>query len=247
MWEPLIKALSERDYRVVAFDQRGYSTDFRPKSVEQYRVDLLVADVFDVADILGFETFHLVGHDWGAGIGWSAALADKQRRILSWSALSVPHPAAFAEALTNNPDQQSSSGYFALFKLPWLAESLFAFNRFGLLRQIYAVMDKAHQQEYLALFSERGAMTSALNWYRAIELADPPEKHDIEIPVLFIWGTKDFTIARSTVDSQEKYLSDFQKIELDTGHWLMEEETAATTSAVLSFIDKQTEFIGMTP
>ena len=70
MWDPLIESAESAGFRVVAFDQRGYSPLARPVGVDAYRLPELVADVFAVADAVGFERFHLVGHDWGAIVGW---------------------------------------------------------------------------------------------------------------------------------------------------------------------------------
>ena len=69
MWKPLLEKAAREGYRVVAFDQRGYSPQARPKEVAAYQIDSLVQDVLAVADQVGFDTFHLVGHDWGAGVG----------------------------------------------------------------------------------------------------------------------------------------------------------------------------------
>ena len=104
-------------------------------------------------------------------------------------------------------------------------------------------MTEAHRDEYLSLFSEPGALTAALNWYRAMgegEALSATEMPPIEIPVLFIWGNGDPAVARYTVEAQKKYLGEFQSIELNAGHWLMEEETSTTTSAVVAFIERQT-------
>ena len=106
MWIDLIAPLSQAGYRVVAFDQRGYSPGVRPQAVSEYAVPQLVADVFAVADAAGGGPFHLVGHDWGAAVGWGTVLTDPSR-ILSWTPMSIAHPSAFQAALETDPDQQS--------------------------------------------------------------------------------------------------------------------------------------------
>ena len=75
MWEPLIAPAAAAGYRVIAFDQRGYSPGARPAGVDAYRVDRTLEDVLAVADAAGFERFHLVGHDWGCVVGWRAAVS----------------------------------------------------------------------------------------------------------------------------------------------------------------------------
>ena len=67
-WRHQLGALAEAGYRAVAPDQRGYSHGARPPDVEDYTVSLLVGDVLGLADAIGAERFHVVGHDWGAAV-----------------------------------------------------------------------------------------------------------------------------------------------------------------------------------
>ncbi|MEJ2130645.1 MAG: alpha/beta fold hydrolase, partial [Gammaproteobacteria bacterium] len=90
MWTPLLERLASSGYRALAPDQRGYSPGARPEGAENYDYRHLVGDVLALADCEGFETFHLVGHDHGAGVGWSLVF-DHPERVSSWCALSVPH------------------------------------------------------------------------------------------------------------------------------------------------------------
>jgi len=102
MWQPLLDEAAAQGYRVVAFDQRGYSPNARPTEVSAYQIDNLVSDILAVADQVGFDTFHLVGHDWGAGVGWKTVM-DFPERIHTWTAMAVPHSGVFFKALTNHP------------------------------------------------------------------------------------------------------------------------------------------------
>ncbi len=120
MWEPLIRAADAMGFRVVAFDQRGYSPGARPDAVDAYRLPELVADLFSVADAVGFERFHLVGHDWGAVVGWVAAGQDRDR-VLSYASLSIPHPGAIGVA---NADR-GTPGYVRFFQMTGVPETLF--------------------------------------------------------------------------------------------------------------------------
>jgi len=188
MWNKLIPPLAEAGFRVVAFDQRGYSPGARFDTLENYSVEKISGDVIDVADALGLHKFHLIGHDWGAAIGWATVLSQPQR-ILSWTGLSIAHPAAFSEALQNDPDQKSRSGYFKLFATPWLPEALFSFNDFNLLLSAYDGMSKQQKQEYLKVFSEPGALTAVLNWYRAMVSSlrnAQGQAFDVDTPTVYL-------------------------------------------------------------
>jgi pimeloyl-ACP methyl ester carboxylesterase len=238
MWIPLIEAAADRGYQVVAFDQRGYSPGARPDDVAEYSVEKLSADVLAVADAVDFAEFHLVGHDWGSAVGWGLVLT-RPERILTWTSLSIPHIAAFGAAIANDSDQRRRSSYMLLFRTPWLPEQLFAFNNFRLMRSIlYADHHQQQLDEYLALFSEPGAITAALNWYRAA-LAGALPSLQVTRPVLFIWGNQDPAVGRAGVDGQRPYLpDDYTELELDAGHWLMETHAELVVPAVLDHLQK---------
>ncbi len=239
MWVPLIEALELAGYRVLAFDQRGYSPGARPGDSANYTVDKLREDVMAVTKAVGLQQFHLIGHDWGAVVGWNVVMEYPQN-ILSWTALSIAHPAAFAEALENDPDQKSRSSYFMFFVTPWLPEVLFSFNDFKMLRSFYQNMSEQQQTEYLTLFSEDGALTAALNWYRAlmITMARPAEMASkVDTSTLFIWGNKDTAVGRYGVEAQVQYMTGpFREVELNAGHWLLEDQPKAIIENVLQHL-----------
>ncbi|MCZ6618698.1 MAG: alpha/beta fold hydrolase [Gammaproteobacteria bacterium] len=237
MWTPLIDAAADAGYRVVAFDQRGYSPGARPEETDAYAIEALAQDVLDVADVVGFDTFHLVGHDWGFGVGWNLVLTDAAR-LKTWTSLSIPHIASFGAAIAEDPDQQQRSSYMLLFRTPWLPEQLFAFNDFELMRSaIYAEHSETQVEEYISVFSEPGALTGALNWYRAAGFDAPGPDLNVKLPYLFIWGNRDPAVGRAAVDGQRQYLSEaFRELELDAGHWLMETHADLVVPAVLSHL-----------
>ncbi len=237
MWSPLIKLLANAGYQVVAFDQRGYSPGARPESIADYSMDKLTADVFDIADAVGFDDFHLIGHDWGSGVGWVIVL-EESPRVITWTSLSIPHIMAYGEAIASDPDQQDRSSYILFFVTPWIPETIFTFNDLNLLRTvIYPEHAPDVRDEYLALFREPGALSAALNWYRAagtVGTDDAELDPMVEIPVLFIWGNEDQVIGATALEVQRDYFSaPFTEIELDAGHWLMESQANTIGPAVL--------------
>ena len=154
---------------------------------------------------VGFETFHLVGHDWGAAVGWRAVFSGSPR-IESWTPLSIPHMGAYGEAIANDADQQQRSSYLRFLRLPWLPEMLFSFNDFAMLREnIYAEHGSPALDEYLAIFSEPGALTAALNWYRASELQAASGDLEVAIPTTFVWGNRDPVVGDLSLELQRRY------------------------------------------
>ena len=244
MYAPLIRAAADAGFRVIAFDQRGYSPGARPTDIASYEVPRLVADAWAVADAVGFDRFHLVAHDWGSAVGWAITLEDPQR-IRSWTSLSIPHIAAFAAGLANDDDQRRRSRYMGFFRMPWLPEMVFMFNDQALPQRGYEPMTDAQRAEYHAAFAEPGAITAALNWYRAgnIDAVEAPDfSPEIEVPFLFIWGNKDPAVSRNSVDGQRPFIKGpFTEIELDAGHWLIEEQTDKVVPAVLDHLKTNDE------
>ncbi|MCB1646203.1 MAG: alpha/beta hydrolase [Pseudomonadales bacterium] len=234
MWEPLIAEAAAAGYRVVAFDQRGYSPGARPGSRDQYHGNLLVADVLAVADTVGFDTFHLVGHDWGAVVGWQTVFTEPAR-VDSYAALSIPHMSAIGASVEQQPDLSERSAYMAFYWLPWVPELSLSADDFKKLKELYAEHPAKHVDEYLALFREPGGLSGALNWYRGGLQGLLQPSGGTTTPTLFIWGKNDPVTSRLAVELQDAYMDGpFEVIELDAGHWLMETQTDAVVSAVMS-------------
>ncbi len=243
MWEPLIESASTMGFRVVAFDQRGYSPGARPGDVEAYQLPELVADVFAVADAVGFDRFHLVGHDWGAIVGW-AATGGNRERVLSYASLSIPHPGAISTANA----ERGVPFYVTLFRTPGVPETLFTAGGLAAMRRaLYAEMSDEHLVEYMAVFSEPGALRSALNWYRAMPgviTAGDDVAGKITQPVLWMFGNRDMQVfVRPEVQAlQTRFVTGpYEAIEFDAGHWLMQEEPGRVVWAVMDHLRGQPE------
>lgn len=241
MWLPLMERLATEGFHALAPDQRGYSPGARPQGAEHYGYAQLAGDVFALADALGWRRFHLVGHDWGAGAGWAAVAVDPAR-IASWTALSVPHLAAFGNAIRNDPDQGQRSEYVRFFLQPGAAEQAFSADGFAMLQQVWAEHhDAALQAQYLSVLSEPGALTAALDWYRGTRGIDPDDSQvrfgPVSVPTLFLWGNRDVAIGRTAVDAAAAWMSGpYHFVELDAGHWLMQEATGQVSDEILGHL-----------
>ncbi len=239
MWTPLVERAADAGFRVVAFDQRGYSPGARPEGVDRYGIDALVDDIFAIADAVGFESFHLIGHDWGSIVGWAATSRDKGR-VLSWASLSIPHPGAIPD-----PDAPPSTPtYVKVFRRPGVAEALMgAGGRWFMRNAMYSTMPAAHVAEYDALYAEPGALTATLNWYRALDPssggaanADP-----IEQPVLYIYGRNDIgAFVNEGVQSRVPAFikGPFETFGLDTGHWLIQDEEETVINHLMEHLER---------
>lgn len=240
MWTDLGEAAGAAGFRAIAVDQRGYSPGARPGAISDYIIDNLSGDVLAIADVLGQDRFHLVGHDWGSVVGWHTVMRAPER-ILTWSSLSIAHIAAFAEGLENDPEQAARSEYFNFFRQPYVPEFMFTWGGQRMLKGFFKEMPAAHREEYLAMLAEPGAVTATLNWYRAMDagglVADPDLDPIVKAPTLFIWGDQDMAISATTIASQGKFITGpYKEIRLSAGHNLMQEEPEAVVGAIIAHI-----------
>lgn len=241
MWDRLIAAASDAGFRVVAFDQRGYSPDARPESVEAYALPELVDDARAVADRFGFDRFHLVGHDWGSVVGWNLTSREPDR-VLSWTSLSIPH----LKAVSSSQEDPKTPAYITFFRQPGIPETLLlAFDQFVMKRVLYSGIHQEHISEYIEVLTEKGALTAAFNWYRATTPDYWPDK--ITQPVLYIWGNRDlpvFVNPKVQAAHPNYLLGPFESIELSAGHWLIQEKPDRVVDAIMTHLLRQPDSMG---
>jgi len=237
MWNGLIKVLDNGGYRIIAPDQRGYSKGARPSKVSDYTIDKLSQDVIDIANEFNIDRFHLVGHDWGSAVGWYI-VSKYSDRIITWSALSVPHLDAFSYSMRNDKIQRKKSEYIKFFNKPILPEMYFKICSYRNLKKIWKKSSKPEIISYLETFQQRRTLKSALNWYRANFKNDKSLIGDIFVPTLIIYGINDMAIDVISVDNSEKFLKGIYKIEkIDSGHWLIQESFKIVSKSIIQHIN----------
>ena len=236
IWLPQLEALADAGYRAVAFDQRGYSPGARPKGVEQYRIARLVDDTLGVANHLGADRFSVVGHDWGAVVAWHLA-AHHPDRIRSLTVLSVPHPVAFAMALASSEgDQRHRSSYISFFRQAHVAETTLLAD--GLATMLRASGYPGDVDERVGALSQPGALTAALNWYRAIDFTLVSGVGRITVPTLYAWSTGDVALGREGAEATATFVEGPYRFEILEGvsHWIPEEVPDVVTRLLLEHL-----------
>ena len=236
MWLPLLQRLGEEGYTALAPDLRGYSPGARPEGAENYTYPDMALDIVAIADSLGKERFHLVGHDHGAALGWYVAGLHADR-LKSWTALSVPHVDAFAEAIAGNDEQRERSQYMNFFRQVGTAEAGLSANDFAALRNVWGESSPEQAAEYLRVLSQPGALTGALNWYRGGLGEERKPVGPITVPTLVIWGNQDQAIGRPGVTATPPLMKGpYRLAELDAGHWLIQEAQEEVLRETLTHI-----------
>ena len=238
MWKRLIEDLSKKNFKVIAPDQRGYSKGARPKKVKDYSIYHLTNDVINIADTFGIDNFHLVGHDWGAAVGWSVSKAFNER-LLSYSALSVPHIDAFSDAIQNDKIQKKKSYYISLFRLRLLPELYFSISNYRNLKNLWSSSSQKEIKDYMSVFSQKNAIRSALNWYRATNLKSENKIGVIEVPTLLIYGENDMAIASKGVDETHKLINaPYTLKKINSTHWLIQDSYEFVYNEILNHLKK---------
>src|SRR6478672_2355545 len=160
LWRHQIPALVDAGHRVIAPDLRGFGASDRPEGVAEYAMHTVIGDVVGILDALGVERADVVGHDWGAGIGWTLASVVPQR-VQRYVALSVGRSVDYFADMR----QREMSWYMLLFLFEGVAEEALRRDDWALLRAW--MRDPVDIERYVADLSRPGALTAALNYYRA--------------------------------------------------------------------------------
>ena len=232
-WRKQVPALTKAGYRVIMPDMRGYGASDAPAGVAAYEVDVLCSDILGLLDAMQLERVYLVGHDWGALVGWHVCMAAPER-IDRFAALSVGHPNAYARA---GMAQKLMAWYAGLFQLPVIAEALVAAgNLLALQRQ---AVDAAQLADWRANFGEPGRLTAALNYYRANKhLALPGEYAPVTTRVLGVWSAGDPALTEQQMKNSRAYIEEtfqYHRIDGEVGHWLQLKEARRVNRLLVDF------------
>ena len=243
-WRHQIPALVEAGCRVIVPDQRGYNLSDKPLGAKHYRVDELVKDVIGVIDALGYEKVNLVGHDWGAVVAWTLAIKYPQR-LHKLSIMNVPHPAVMKRFLTRDLEQLRRSWYVFFFQLPWLPEAgMRAENWRGAERALRGsgklhTFTKEDVVKYKEAWSQPGAMTAMVNWYRAVIRHQPLMPQDVRVKVrtLMMWGMKDMALTHRMARPSMDYVDDGNLILFpEATHWVQHDAAEEVNHYLGDFI-----------
>lgn len=241
-WHNQIDALAEAGFWVWAPDQRGYNLSGKPTGIAAYSIDTLAADVVGLIDAAGRQKAIVVGHDWGAAVAWWTAIvhADRVERLV---VMNVPHPVVMQRFARRDRGQMLRSWYIGFFQLPWLPETLFRLNNWAMaarsLRQSSrpGTFTEEDLQHYRTAWSQPGAFTAMINWYRAA-LRKPASRQPsvrITVPTLLIWGARDQFLKREMAQPSIDFCDNGRLIFLENAtHWVQHEEAQRVTELIIS-------------
>ncbi|WP_394653749.1 alpha/beta fold hydrolase [uncultured Sphingomonas sp.] len=248
-WRDVIPDLA-RDHYVIAPDQRGFAGSSKPEGVENYTPDRIVADLIALADHFRIDRFTLVGHDWGGAIAWMAAL-QRPDRIAKLVIVNAPHPLVFQRSLFDDAEQRASSQYITAFRNLAIEAHVAGIGIDGFFDKSFAPhvdmtkVSDAERQRYIADWSQPGALTAMLNWYRASAIIVPapgetPERPafldapfpPVTQPTLVIWGLRDTALRQVQLEGLDVMVPDMTVTKVDAGHFVPWENAPAVIAAI---------------
>jgi pimeloyl-ACP methyl ester carboxylesterase len=231
-WEAQIEPLAAAGFRVIVPDQRGYNLSDKPKGVASYQMGTLVNDILGLADTLGYERFHLCGHDFGAMVSWNLA-RHHSGRIKCLAIANVPHPRVMSHFLRTHPKQMRKSWYAFFFQIPSIPEWMVRMNNWQFL--ISAMPDDFSEDKrnrYREAWEQPGAMTGMINWYRAYmrQRYRSTAPFKIQVPTIILWGKNDPYISYEMAPLSVDLCKDGRLITFeDATHWVLHDEPEATS------------------
>jgi epoxide hydrolase A/B len=256
-WRHQLTRLAGAGYRVLAPDMRGYGDSSIPRALEAYDVVELAGDIVGLLDDIGAERAVIAGHDWGANVAWHFALFHPERTA-AVAGISVPLvPRAPSPPLAIMREHLGEDFYIVWFQEPGVADEALARDvRRTILTP--AVWDAAWAEReefprvpdwmleddvavYVAAF-ERTGFTGGLNWYRNIdrnwERTAGVADNTIDVPALFMVGTRDSTYKWMTPGATAHRIPGLRIVEVDgAGHWLQQERAGEVNEQLLSLLE----------
>lgn len=257
-WEALFPYLADTCL-LIAPDQRGYNLSDAPQRISDYSVKKLVSDILALSsNLLGNRKFVLAGHDWGAAVAYSMAIAIPQRLKALIVANGV-HPVPFQRALVEDEAQMAASQYFHHLTSENAVEHMSADN----FRRAFAMFEKfspapwltsRQRQRYAEAWAQPGRFNAMLNWYRASPVVVPTagkplaptplkdadsEKLSVKVPHLLVWGMKDPALLPVSRFGLERFAPKLEVIEIaDADHWILHSHGERVATEIAKFIEK---------
>ena len=234
LWRNQIPFLVAHGFRVIAPDLRGLGRSDRPQEVSEYALPNSVADMTGVLDALGIQAAHVVGHDFGAAVAWLMAMLQPDR-VIKLVILSVPHT-----SVPRTIRQQEMGWYQLFFQFAGIAEATIQHDNWAWLRAFSR--GDGDQDRWIEDLARPGALTAALNWYRA-NLAPrmpgpPPELPPVKAPTLGVWSTGDHYLEGQRVRESGAYVQGPWRYEQIDGasHWIPLDAPGRLNSLLLEWI-----------
>ncbi|MEO6918803.1 MAG: alpha/beta hydrolase [Collimonas sp.] len=240
MWAPLATELA-RDHTVIVPDLRGMGLSSHP--ADGYDKKTQAADIRSVLAKLGVDHSAIVGHDIGTMVAYAyaARYSDKTDRLVVMDA-PVPGIPPWDQIVRSPALWHFSFGGPDAERLVAGRERIYLDRFWNEFAGDPSKIDEATRVHYTAFYARPGAMHSAFAQFLSIPRDAEDNKVSmttkLTMPVLAIGGAKSFG-ANEAVVMRNAALNVTELVVPDSGHWLMEEQPAATIAAISGFLDQK--------
>jgi pimeloyl-ACP methyl ester carboxylesterase len=235
LWRHQVAALAEAGFRVIVPDLRGYGRSGKPEAVEAYALSLVAGDILAILARLEIARAHVVGHDWGAALAWGLAslVPGSVDHLVT---LSVGSPVTFRRTM----EQREKSWYMLLFQFVGVAERWLSDDGF---RNLAEWSRHPDMDAVAARLGEDGALTAALNWYRAnltpeSLVGGPPPLPPVAAPTMGVWSDGDMALTERSMTGSADHVAGSWRYEriAGCGHWIPLEAPDALDALLLDFL-----------
>lgn len=248
-----LPALAKAGYRGISLALRGYEPSSIPANGD-YTVESITTDVIAVLDQLGCDKVHVVGHDWGAAVAYTAAAAVPER-FESLITMAVPHPGRFAREGLRISKQLKNSWYMGFFNIPWLSDWAVGRRDYAFIRKLWRDWSPDWTPEANVLesvidgLSQPGVLSAALGYYRAalslkaLTLRAEAAHYPVPVATLALTGERDGCID-SGVFERLMDSEDFPRgLKLErvsgAGHFLHQEQPEVVNGLILKWLENR--------
>jgi pimeloyl-ACP methyl ester carboxylesterase len=223
---------------------RGYNLSSRPDGVAAYAIDRLAADIRGLVHERGANSARLAGHDWGGTVAWATAM-NHPEVVDRLAILNVAHPRRLLHGLRTSR-QLRKSWYVFYFQLPRLPEHHARARHWQFLRNFMsAARSDAYSphdiERYAEAWSQPGAATAMINYYRAA-LRQTPKRVEaqlrpVQAPTLIIWGQRDRYLGPELAEPDRDDVPNLDLVERlpDASHWVHHDEPERVTQLLTDF------------
>lgn len=251
MWAHVAPKLAQK-YTVVCADLRGYGDSGKPQGLpdsSNYSFRTFARDQVHVMRALGFERFHMLGHDRGGRTGYRMALdhpetvlslavmdivptyamlMDTNRRVAGayWHWYFLSQPAPFPERfIASDPDY-----FYETSLVGWGASKLSDF-------------DPEQLADYRRCWRDPAMIHGSCCDYRAAvgpDLADDTasQGRKVQCPALVLYGSKGVMAGLFDIPAEwRKLCANIREASLPGGHFFVDQFPDQTTGILLEFLD----------